>query len=113
MKKKTVKAIEKYTTDYHAELIELLKDPDEALTYLQVALDEYDEDRDYEAFMIALRNVAEAKGGINKLAERTHLNRQNLYRVLSKTGNPRFDTLCNIIHSLGFKLSVSKLSKVI
>jgi len=74
-------------------------------------MEEYDEDGDYEAFMIALRNLAEAKGGINQLAKTTHLNRQNLYRVLSRSGNPRLDTLTNIIHSLGFRLSVSKLDE--
>ncbi len=100
-----------YIGDYHADLIESLKDPDEALTYLQVALEEYNEDGDYEAFMIALRNLAEVKGGINELSKATHLNRQNLYRVLSKSGNPRLDTLSNIIHSLGFRLSVTKLDE--
>jgi len=53
----------KHTADYHAALIESLKDADESLTYLQVALEEYDEDGNYEAFMIALRNLAEATGG--------------------------------------------------
>lgn len=101
--------VEKHTADYHADLIDSLKDSDEALAYLQVALEEYDDDGDYEAFMIALRNLAEAKGGINRLARTTHLNRQNLYRVLSKSGNPRLDTLSNIIHSLGFRLSVARL----
>lgn len=102
-----------YTGNYQVELIEALKDPDEALAYLQVALEEYDEDGDYEAFMISLRNLAEAKGGINALAKSTHLNRQNLYKVLSKNGNPRLDTLSSIIHSLGFKLSVKKLNEAV
>jgi len=107
----TNKYNKKYTVDYQADLIESLKDPDEALAYLQVALEEYDQDGDYEMFMIALRNVTEAKGGINALAESTQLNRQNLYRVLSKDGNPRLDTLSTILHSLGFELSVKKLNE--
>lgn len=92
--------------------MEALKDDNEAEAYLQVALEEYDEDGDYEAFMLALKHLAEARGGINALAKKTHLNRQNLYRVLSKSGNPRLDTLSNVIHALGFKLTVSKLKKV-
>jgi DNA-binding phage protein len=62
--------IEKHTTDYHQELIESLKSQDEAEAYLQVALDEYDNDGDYEAFMIALKNLAEAQGGINQLSKK-------------------------------------------
>lgn len=101
----------KYIADYHEDLIESLKDDNEAEAYLQVALEEYDEDGDYEAFMLALKNLAEAKGGINELSKKTHLNRQNLYRVLSKSGNPRLDTLSNIIHALGFRLTVTKAKK--
>lgn len=97
-----------YTASYQAELVDSLKDSDEAEAYLNVALDEYDKDGDYEAFMLALKNLAHANGGINQLAKKIHLNRQNLYRVLSKNGNPRLDTLAAIIHGLGFKLSVAK-----
>lgn len=101
----------KHMADYRADLLESLKDDNEAEAYLQVALEEYDEDGDYEAFMLALKNLAEAKGGINVLSKKTHLNRQNLYRVLYKSGNPRLATLSNIIHALGFRLTVSKVKK--
>jgi len=73
----------KNTTSYHDELIESLKKPKEANLYLQVAMKEYQEDGDAEALLVALRNIAEAKGGLGLLARKTHLNRQNLYHVLS------------------------------
>jgi probable addiction module antidote protein len=101
----------KNTVSYQEALVESLKDVDEAEAYLNVALDEYDQDGDYEAFMLALKNIADANGGVNQLAKKTHLNRQNLYRVLSKDGNPRLDTLSAVIHGPGFKLSVSKVDK--
>jgi probable addiction module antidote protein len=85
-------------------LIESLKDPVEAEAYLAVALEEYENDQDTEAFLLALRDVAEAQGGISKLAERTNLNRQNLYRALSKTGSPKLPTILTILHGLGFSL---------
>ena len=50
--------------DYH---IEKLRDPEEARVYLDVALEEYQQDGDTEAFLLALRDVAEAQGGITKL----------------------------------------------
>jgi len=89
--------------DYH---IERLRDPEEARLYLDIALEEYEEDGDTEAFLIALRDVAEAQGGITKLAEQTNLNRPNLYKVLSEEGNPRLKTLGTVLHELGFRLSV-------
>lgn len=98
--------LSKHTKSYHDGLITALRDPKECYAYLQVALDEYQEDNDADALLIALRNVAEARGGITKLAKKTHLNRQNLYKALSKTGNPRLDTFGMILKGLGFHLSI-------
>lgn len=92
--------------DYH---VEKLRDPEEARIYLSVALEEYEKDRDTEAFLLALRDVAEAQGGITKLAQRTMLNRQNLYKALSEKGNPRLETVGAILHELGFRLSVEPI----
>lgn len=87
-------------------LHENLKNPLEAKAYLEVALELYEKDKDSEAFLMALRDVTEAQGGISKLAQRTHLNRQNLYRALSPHGNPKLDTIGTILHGLGFKLAI-------
>ena len=54
----------------------------------------------------ALRAVADAMGGIAKLAERTGLSRETLYRTLSERGNPRYDTLFNILTAFGLRVSV-------
>ncbi len=97
----------KNTTSYYDELIQSLRDPEEAAAYLQVAFDEYQEDDNMEAFLLALRNVAQAKGGISKLATKTDLNRQSLYRTLSKSGNPKLHTLGVIIKELGFSFSIT------
>jgi len=58
--------------DYH---IEKMRDPEEAGIYLFVALEEYEQDGDTEAFLLALGDVAEAQGGLTKLARCTRLNR--------------------------------------
>jgi probable addiction module antidote protein len=96
----------KNTTSYHDELIESLKNPKEADLYLRMAMEEYHDDRDVEALLIALRNIAEAKGGMGRLAKKTHLNRQNLYQVLSKKGSPTLDTFELILKGLGYRLVI-------
>jgi len=83
-----------------------LSDPEEARAYLDVAIEEYEEDGDLEAFLLALRNVADAQGGLGELAKRTGLNREHLYRALSEEGNPQLGTVDKILHGLGFRLSV-------
>jgi probable addiction module antidote protein len=89
---------------------EFLSDPEQARIYLEVALEEYEKDANSEAFLLALRDVAAARGGLGKLAQRTKLNRGHIYRTLSNRGNPRLDTLVKILRTLGFKLSVEPLS---
>ena len=90
-------------------VIDTLKDPEKARLYLEVAIEEFEADGDKEHFLVALRNVTEAQGGIGALAERTEMNRQHLYRVLSKDGNPRLDKIGAILHGLGFRLSIEPL----
>jgi probable addiction module antidote protein len=103
--------ISKNTASYQDNLIESLKDIEKAEAYLKVALEEYEEDKDPEVFLLALKNVAEAQGGISKLSIKTHLNRQNLYRALSSKGNPTLDTLDAILHGLGFRLSIEAINQ--
>lgn len=87
---------------YQEELVKDLQDPSEAGEYLNAAL----EDEDPEIFLLALRDVAEAHGGMTRLSERTHLNRENLYRILSKKGNPELRSLGALLQALGFRLAV-------
>lgn len=87
---------------YHDSLIKALKDPVEAAEYLNVALEEGDENM----FLIALRNVAEARGGISKLSHKTKLNRPHLYKMFSKHGNPEIHTLAQILHQFGLQLAI-------
>ncbi|MBX9704937.1 MAG: putative addiction module antidote protein [Gammaproteobacteria bacterium] len=94
------------TSSFHDLLIDSLHDTKKAEAYLKVALDEYQEDGDTEIFLLALRNVAEARGGIGELAKQTHLNRQSLYQTLSSKGNPRLMTLGKVLKALGFHLSI-------
>jgi probable addiction module antidote protein len=91
---------------FEDDLRERLADPEYARVFLDVALEEYEQDGDTEAFLLALRDVAEAQGGLTQLAKRTKLNRQNLYKALSSKGNPRLQTVETILHGLGFRLSV-------
>lgn len=69
-------------------------------------MEEYEKDNNKEAFLTALKDVADAQGGLSVLAERTNLNRQNLYRALSGKGNPQFNTLAAILNGLGFRIVI-------
>ena len=94
----------KDSTQYHKDLIESLKDPEEASEYLKAALEENDMP---SVFLLALRNVAEARG-ISQLAKDARLNRENLYKILSTQGNPELASLYAILNALGLKLSIER-----
>lgn len=94
--------IKKRTASYQDYLIESLKDCRRAAAYLDAALEE----NDPELFLLALRNVAEAQGGLLKTSKKTKLNRANLYRMLSKKGNPELFSLESLLEAFGLRLAV-------
>lgn len=88
---------------YQEDLSASLKNSKEAVAYLNAAL----EDGDPEVFLLALRDVAEARlGGMTKVAQKTKLNRESLYRMLSEKGNPELNSLSTLLDALGFKIVV-------
>lgn len=89
-------------TSYQEDLIEALRDPKEAAAYLNAAIEEGDS----EVFLLALRNVAQAHGGMSQIAKKTHLKRESLYRMLSKKGNPEIKSIFNLLHAIGLKLTI-------
>jgi probable addiction module antidote protein len=104
----TKKKSEQRTSDYKEFLFKRLRDPKFAAGYLTAALEE-----GADTFLIALKDVAEAKGGIAPLARKSRLNREGLYEMLSERGNPRFSSLSTIIDALGMKLELTpKVAKL-
>jgi probable addiction module antidote protein len=87
-----------------------VQEPSEALEYLKASLELFDQDGDLDAFLTAIRTVAETKGGMTKLAQETNLNRQHLYRSLSPNGNPTIRTLDTVLRALGLRLTIEKVS---
>lgn len=90
------------TVEYEPRLRKALRDRAEAAAYLTAAL----ADGDKDVFLLALRHVAEAHGGIGRLATRARLNRVSLYRKLSARGNPELRSLGALLESLGLRLAV-------
>ena len=58
---------------YRDYLIEELSDPEEAIVYLEVSIEEYQKDGDTVAFLIALQSIAEAQAGNNELVSQVYL----------------------------------------
>lgn len=86
-----------------------LKSLEHAFMFLDTAIEEYEQDGDASALLSAIKRVAEAQGGLTKLAKETNLNRQNLYKIFNSKISPRFSTLTKILKALGYSITIKKL----
>jgi len=78
-------------------------DSEEAIAeYLKAAL----ENPDPDAFLVAVRDVAKARG-ISKVAANAGLGRESLYKALKPGAQPRFDTIRRLLCALGVRLDVA------
>ncbi len=89
--------------NYRDDLLERLKNADYAAEYLAQVLAE----KDQTAFLVALKDVVEATGGMSRLAERVKVKRPSLYKIFSKNGNPTLATLQSILEALGLRVTVA------
>lgn len=94
------------TESYDAMVIGMARqDPEFAASYLRVAFEEMDEPGGEQAFLMALRHVVEARGGMAEIARRAGLSRESLYRSLSAKGNPTLRTLHKVINAAGLRFA--------
>ena len=96
---------------YREYLIERLSNREEAIGYLQTALEEYQNDGDTLALLIALRSIVEAQGGLDELARRTHTAPDLLVKILSREDESHLDTIRAILEVLECRLSVFETAK--
>ncbi|KGP02728.1 addiction module antidote protein [Alcaligenes faecalis] len=67
------------------------------------------EDGDRAELLIVLRQLAQAFGGVQAVAEQAQLNPTQLYRTLSPKGNPALSSLTAILKAMGLRLAVQPL----
>ncbi len=91
------------TTDYKEWLLQQLTDLDFAAGYISAAIAEGE-----DAFLLAVRDVVEAQGGVGDLSKRTQLNREGLYGMLARRGNPRLSSISKVFSALGLQFSVTR-----
>ena len=83
---------------------EHLKTKEEREAYLNAAF----EDGDASVIAAALGDIARAEG-MSKVAKRTGLGRESLYKALSPDGNPALSTILKVIRAFEFNLRAACL----
>ena len=82
---------------------EYLDNEETIVEYLSAAL----EDPNPEMFLLAVKNVARARG-MAQLARDAGLGRESLYKALAPGARPRYDTILKVLRALGVKLSAQQ-----
>jgi len=78
---------------------DFLNSTEASVAYLEAAF----EDGDPQLIVAAIGDIAKAYG-MTKLASKTGLSRESLYKALSQKGNPRFATVLNLLCSMDMNL---------
>lgn len=82
--------------DFNETFQDELLDDDFAAGLLKVSLEE----EGFETFLVSLREVVRARGGMTALAKATGRGRESLYKALSQEGDPKFSTVYSILKAL-------------
>jgi len=91
---------------HHEAIAEILRgDPAFAVELVNGIL----EDGEQGELLIALRQMTNAFGGVQTVAEKANLNPTQLYRTLSEQGNPELRSLSAILKAMGLRLAVERV----
>lgn len=91
----------KAVRDHDEAIVEMLRqNPEFVVSYLRTALEEIGLPGGEQAFLTALRQVAQARGGITQLAKTANMKREAVSRALSPRGNPTLRTLAVLYRAL-------------
>jgi probable addiction module antidote protein len=96
----------KRSVSYEEGLRHRLKNKDYAGAYLNEIL----QDNDKRVFLLGLRHIVDAHGGVTKFSRLTGISREHLYRMLSEKGNPEFATLQKLLGAFNLQFSISPKS---
>lgn len=73
---------------------------------IQAYINEALADSDPRVLQAALGEIAKAKG-MSEIAKQAGVGRESLYKSLSMTGNPSWQTISKVLRSLGYKLELT------
>lgn len=85
------------------------RDPEEAQIFLSIVLRDYGEDGDIKPLMSAIELVAEAQGGVDKLARRLKMSKSDLEARLKSRAKINYFELATILRGIGYRVSVEPL----
>lgn len=99
MKKRRTKSV-----PHEKGLLEDLKDPEFVVHFLSSAIEGLPAEEASDILVDGIALVAKAQG-MTRVAERSGIMRESLYRALKKRGNPTLSTLHGVLEGIGIEMS--------
>ncbi len=75
--------------------------------YLNLSLEEYLSDGDFNKFFKSLEKVIKSRESISSFAKKVNIERANLYTLFNGEKIPRLDTIAKILKELGYSIRVA------
>ena len=94
--------------NFDDDMIEQLQDPEFEAGWIELTLQEFLEDGNFNTFIRCLTYVVKARGRgeISRLATASSIDRSNLSEILNGKVVPRIDTAFKLIRGLGYEYDV-------
>ena len=88
---------------------QLSNDWNAAVDYMQLAIEDYQDDGDTAVFLLALHTFVKSQGGISELAKKTDMDSQFLSELMEGEKVLTIDIFVNILSALGCKLTIQTI----
>lgn len=86
---------------------EYMKDYEYQKEYLNLSLEEYINDGDFNKFYKSLEKVIKSRESISSFSKKVNIDRSNLYTLFNGEKVPRLDTIAKILKELGYTIKVA------
>ena len=99
--------LRKNTIPYNELAEKYMEDFDYQKEYLNLSLEEYLTDGDFNKFYKSLEKVIKSRESISSFAKKVNIDRSNLYTLFNGEKVPRLDTIAKILKELGYTIKVA------
>lgn len=99
--------LKKNTVTFDEISEQCMKDIELQKEYLNLSLEEYITDGDFNKFYKSLEKVIKSRESVSSFAQKVNIDRSNLYSLFNGEKVPRLDTIAKILKELGYNLKVA------
>ena len=99
--------LRKNTISYNKLEEKYMEDYEYQKEYLNLSLEEYIIDGDFNKFYKSLEKVIKSRESVSSFAQKVNIDRSNLYTLFNGEKVPRLDTIAKILKELGYTIKVA------